>query len=467
VLSLIALDPEPSQAKSSHFKSPHMRGAADNGAAIRQPWGALGMHDRAYTTKDRHPRRQRRRDVSTTAATASATFNDLSAEQEQGSVLWTILLIGLILCLADVAYILSYVDAQEGGAAGIIPPPFHVDAILERLPSPGRASLKRGKERVLKIIQDAGIGYVDDETLEELPLWQQVVDLYGPDPVVYGLDQCRVFQQHSPTFEHFVSTAGTFNSGTNLMAELLIANCHMEDRMKKLGDKQRGVRWQVPWGKHTPPGDDAFRNSHKTNKDRNVSVDDILPAVTIRDPYSWMESMCRINYGAHWYSDMRRHCPNLLPDEQDLLRFSPYLKENKAVDVHVKYSDFWKHHTSLAHFWNDWYREYMNVKFSRIIVRYEDLLFHTRNVTEQVCRCAGGTIFTGDDFKFIVDTAKKGASAHGNRRTGFVDALIKYGKPDKRGAKFADRDLEYARANLDPEMMTIFGYRHPPSRDVL
>lgn len=447
-----------------------MRGPSNNGTDIHHQLGAVDMHssfndDRAYTAKDRQPRRQRRRDYSNSAA--NSAFNDRVAEQEQGSVLWTILLIGLLLCLADVAYILSFVDAQEeAGDAGIIPPPFTLDVILKRLPpSAKRASLMKEKERVLKIIQDAGIGYVDDETLEELPLWEQVVDLYGPDPVIYGLDQCEVFQKHSPSYEHFVSTAGTFNSGTNLMAELLIANCHMEDRMKKYGEKTRGVRWQVPWGKHTPPGDEDFRNSHKTRKDANVSANDILPAVTIRDPYAWMESMCRINYGAHWYSDMRRHCPNLLPDEQDLLRFSPYLKENKPVDVHVKYAEFWKHHKSLAHFWNDWYREYMNVHFSRIMVRYEDLLFHTRNVTEQVCKCAGGTIFTGDDFKFIVGTAKKGASAHGSKRTGFVDALIKYGKPDKRAAKFADLDLEYARANLDPEMMTIFGYRHPPPRE--
>lgn len=40
---------------------------------------------------------------------------------------------------------------------------------------------------------------------------------------------------------------GTFNSGTNLMAELLIHNCHMQKRMDRFGHKNRGVRWQVPW----------------------------------------------------------------------------------------------------------------------------------------------------------------------------------------------------------------------------
>ena len=387
---------------------------------------------------------------------------------EQGSIIWTILLIGLTLCLADVAYILSYVDNQQDGGIDTFKsnqsPVWQIDQMNQQPVPASRKELMQGKERILKIMIDAGIHNLDDETLAELPTWKQVVDLYGPTPRIYGLDQCEAFQKHSPSYEHFVSTAGTFNSGTNLMAELLIANCHMHDRMAKYGVKNRGVRWQVPWGKHTPPGDEDFRNNHKTIKDAGVSVSNILPAVTIRDPYTWMESMCRINYGAHWYNDRTRHCPNLLPDDQDLMEFHPYLKENKPVSVHVRYSDFWKHHKSLAHFWNDWYGEYVNARFSRIMVRYEDLIFHTQEVTETVCVCAGGIMFQ-PTFKYVLGTAKKGTRAHGTVRTGFIDALIKYGNPEKRGAKFTDRDLEYTREHLDPKMMEIFGYQHPPKRD--
>ena len=39
---------------------------------------------------------------------------------------------------------------------------------------------------------------------------------------------------------------------------------------------------------HTPPGDEAFRLTHKTLKDADVDATNILPAVTIRDPYVWM-----------------------------------------------------------------------------------------------------------------------------------------------------------------------------------
>jgi hypothetical protein len=106
------------------------------------------------------------------------------------------------------------------------------------------------KARILELMKHAGVNVDverDADLIRELPTWNQVTDLYGEEPVIYGLDTCQVFQDHSDKAEHFVSTAGAFNSGTNLMAELLIANCHMQDRMDKYGTINKGVRWQVPW----------------------------------------------------------------------------------------------------------------------------------------------------------------------------------------------------------------------------
>ena len=37
-------------------------------------------------------------------------------------------------------------------------------------------------------------------------------------------------------------------------------------------------------GKHTPPGDEEFRKTHKTDHDADIGADQVLPAVTIRDP---------------------------------------------------------------------------------------------------------------------------------------------------------------------------------------
>ena len=462
---------------------------------------------------------------------------------DRGSILWTLLLFGLVFCLADVAYILHYVDTQHslhndmtgqaGGSGGVAsttngaghggamkgnksgPPPSpgalryrerlqkmsdesglpyeeiqmmdrqlknHENQIYNEQNRPKQAAKKpttpvvlteqerekhrRAKKPILDMFHEAGIkdSDLDDATLQDLPTWEEVTYLYGDEPVIVGLDdQCEAFQQHSDPAEHFVSTAGTFNSGTNLMAELLLANCHMQARMDKYGAENRGIRWQVPWGKHSPPGDEDFRLTHKTLKDAGVDATNIIPAVTIRDPYVWMGSMCRHEYTAHWHHEPNRHCPNLMPDDRDYQRFRKYINKNESIPVHVRYDGFWRHHESLAHLWNDWYREYLEIKtMNRLIVRFEDLLFHPKAVTTAVCKCAGGQLRRDGNFEYVLDSAKKGPNAHGpmESRTGFIKAIIKYGTRAHRHDGFLDEDLRYAKEHLDPKIMEMFRYVH-------
>jgi hypothetical protein len=140
---------------------------------------------------------------------------------------------------------------------------------------------------------------IDDETLAHLPSMQDVSALYGPAPVVLGLESCNTFQNDNPILDaaqHLLSVAGSFNTGTNLLAELLIANCYMPERLEHY--KTSGIRWQVLWGKHTPVDDETFRQSHRTyanetgpNNEPPIQADAIFPAVTIRDPYKWMQSV--------------------------------------------------------------------------------------------------------------------------------------------------------------------------------
>lgn len=52
--------------------------------------------------------------------------------------------------------------------------------------------------------------------------------------------------------------------------------------------------------KHSPPGNEKFRLEHKTEKDGNVDATNIMPGVTIRDPYVWFHSMCRHEYQSRY-----------------------------------------------------------------------------------------------------------------------------------------------------------------------
>ena len=322
------------------------------------------------------------------------------------------------------------------------------------------------ENHILKLLAEAGITNLDQSVLAKLPAWSDVTALYGPAPVIAGLekDSCRAFQQSGDAGDHFIATAGTFNTGTNLMAELLIANCHMPERMKKYGAKNRGVRWQVLWGKHTPVGDESFRQGHRTYNDTSLTANNIFPVVTVRDPFKWMQSMCRHAYGANWHHD-DKHCPNLVPNQVEIdqgwiLLDNADGSKNNTIPVSVKYVEFTRYHTSLVDFWNSWYQEYTEASFPKLIVRFEDLVFHPKQVTQAVCECAGGEM-NQQPFHYIVDSAKKGDGAHGKERTSYVDALVKYGTEKGRYKGMTGEDLRFAKRYLDPALMEMFGYPYP------
>jgi hypothetical protein len=94
------------------------------------------------------------------------------------------------------------------------------------------------------------------------------------------------------------------------------------------------------------------------------------------------------------------------------------------------------------------------------MVRFEDLQFYAKNITYQICECAGGEIRADRPFQYIVDSAKDGPG-HGSNRTGMLKAWIKYGKsmPPQNG--FGTADYETAKKELNQDFMTMFGYDHP------
>jgi hypothetical protein len=67
------------------------------------------------------------------------------------------------------------------------------------------------------------------------------------------------------------------------------------------------------------------------------------------------------------------------------------------------------------------------------------------------------------DFVYILDSAKKGASAHGKMelRTSFIDAIVRYGRDTNRLTTYMVEDLKFARKTLDRNMMEFFAYLDP------
>jgi hypothetical protein len=136
-----------------------------------------------------------------------------------------------------------------------------------------------------------------------------------------------------------------------------------------------------------------------------------------------------------------------------------FTMEHKTIPVYVKYNRETTNHDSLAHMWNDWYHDYYNATFPRVIVRYEDLLFYAKEVTRAACRCFGGRLFP--QFTHIGHSAKVG-DIHMNK-TSLIDNMIKFNhNTDMDRVKgMTQDDLAFARVNLANDLMKSFAYRHP------
>ena len=335
------------------------------------------------------------------------------------------------------------------------------------------------KGPILEILTQAGMEIedendLDQETLDKLPTWTQIQNLYGPKPIIHGLEKCDAFRNAVEPRTRFFGIAGTFNTGTNLVADLLKFNCQITERMEIYGEESKGVRWQVPWGKHMMA---RYRESdHTTTTDKDVPKDHILPIISIRDPFSWMQSMCRHTYAAHWPHN-KHHCPDLIATEADI-SIMPKLNKlygnddqgdlEKLIPVDIKYNhELTVHHLSLAHYYSEWYNDYLKADYPRIMLRFEDMLFYGEEVTRTVCQCGGGVPVPNNGrsgrFAHISESAKKGANAHGakSQRTNLVGALIRYGSFANRTDSMTADDLAAARRHLDPKLMEAFGYRHP------
>ena len=306
-------------------------------------------------------------------------------------------------------------------------------------------------ERIVNILHSASVS-IDKDLAEELPTWDDVVSLYGEKPIIHGLETCEDYRKTVKPADRMTGPAGMFNTGTNLLFELLKVNCNIKQARHShthVEPRKNGMRWQVPWGKHNPPTTHRFKNVAKA-WGKDVLQQNFFPIVLIKDPYSWMGSQCRHKYTTFWGHD-DQHCPNLI-------RWRVTDKDEPST-VRVKYALVMKTYESLLDMWNRWYEEWEQQSFPHLTTRFEDLLFHGEEVTRTACECVGG-VFT-DDFEYVEDSAKPAKGIH-KGANGLVKAMLQYGDPKKRLNGFTDRDRWYASKTVDTELMRKFGYTPPP-----
>eukprot|EP00804_Cyclotella_cryptica_P006973 CCRYP_007099-RB/>CCRYP_007099-RB protein AED:0.31 eAED:0.31 QI:230/1/1/1/1/1/2/791/345 len=212
------------------------------------------------------------------------------------------------------------------------------------------------KNVVLEYFKEARV-ILRDGDLQNLPTWSQIESIIGKRPVILGLDRCEIYRSKVPPLRRMLGASGMFNSGTNLVTRLLKENCVIPERFDYYGPgsskEKYGIRWQVPWGKHTAA---KLKYNYSAPLSENITKDDALPIVTVRNPYDWMRSMCQHSYTAEWSKNekgprKKQICPHLV--------YTNSTSEEKwPVEVTVKLANQYLTFTSLAHLWNEWYAQY-------------------------------------------------------------------------------------------------------------
>ena len=280
------------------------------------------------------------------------------------------------------------------------------------------------------------------------------------DPALHYCSFLRFFLSFIVCFSPY----RMFNSGTNLIFELIENNCYNPARTAIYGKNAPGIRWQVPWGKHSPA---SYRLVHWATKNLGINPLNVLPVVVTKDPYTWMQSLCRHPYSARW-KRTKQHCPNLVPNDLDQLhgfvRDIAHEEELKrdGIPVTIKYSLDATAYSNMVGAWNTWYGDFFDVEYPRVIIRFEDLLLHTEEVVTQVCHCFGGKRYDENNFMYISDSAKGEKGPH-KGSGGLTEALLRYTNADNRVKAFTNDDLVFANGHLNRTMMEMLHYTITPS----
>ena len=114
-------------------------------------------------------------------------------------------------------------------------------------------------DHIVKILTAANVE-IDEELAEQLPTWDDIVSMYGDKPIIHGLDTCQTYRDTVKPEARMLGPAGMFNTGTNLLFELMKVNCNIKEArnvpsvdpllpIKYREPRRNGMRWQAPWGK--------------------------------------------------------------------------------------------------------------------------------------------------------------------------------------------------------------------------
>ena len=189
----------------------------------------------------------------------------------------------------------------------------------------------------------------------------------------------------------------------------------------------------MPWGRNNPY---TLKGRHVAQRGARASASEVLPVVVVKDPLTWLKSMCRRPAGVKF--DRAGRCPS--PLKQATVTW-PTLGSTQ--------------YASLVHLWAAWHASYLDAAAPRLLIRYEDLLFRPLETVSDVCRCAGGVAAAADVFDSLDEGFGRGPGRRRSRRHN----LRRYGNASYRDARLDANDVAVLDAALaDHRLVRHFRY---------
>ena len=150
--------------------------------------------------------------------------------------------------------------------------------------------------------------------------------------------------------------------------------------------------------------------------------------------------------------------PNEPIPVKTVLSISPYVEQAAPRVTHREFISY----ESLVDFWNKWYSAYFEESsFPVLMVRFEDILYHSDTVVKQACECVGGQM-KSDSIHMQADPLKIGSvHTYQGVQSGLIESLKRYGSSSQRMNNYTVADLEYAGRTIRKDIFDEFGYNMP------
>jgi hypothetical protein len=295
-----------------------------------------------------------------------------------------------------------------------------------------------GKKKLLGVLARAGKMNLSTKDCDALPLWSSFTELYGKDPVVLGLERCEQYRtakaRHSRD-SNAILVESLPHSGAAALVESLSQNIgNLTVKLSMSGKEQRF------------PRQGNFLDSSSLP---------FLPVFVVRDPFRWMQLMCHLPFNANWTRGEKGRCPNFVPSAAE--RADPRFNNMSTFHVEVIHDDVLRErYASLVDLWSSYYRSYVAADFPRLIVRFEDLVFHAERVMDLVSQCIGSPMMKSFDYS-LPDRSLLAGGRYGQM-------LKLYATEEGRYSHLTMADLLYQKYALSPALMDLLHYKHMPNR---